>query len=83
VESRLVRITPSKNPLIPEEVREKFLRWIAHVFRQRRKTLRNNLRSFGISVETIQTVLSRMNIPESIRAEKLDMVTLYEVFKNL
>lgn len=83
VESRLVRITPSKTPMIPEEDREKFLKWIGHVFRQRRKTFRNNLRSLGTDGKKIKSTLTSFGISESVRAETLDMKTLYELFKNL
>lgn len=83
VESRLVRIIPSKNPLIPEEDREKFLKWIGHVFRQRRKTFRNNLRSLGIDGEKIKSTLTSFGISESVRAETLDMKTLYKLFEHL
>lgn len=83
VESRLVRITPAKNPLVPEADREKFLRFIGHTFRQRRKTLRNNLKSLGLSGEKIASVIREMNLPESVRAETLNMETLYNLFKKL
>lgn len=83
VESRLVRITPSKNPLIPENEREKFLRFIGHVFRQRRKTLRNNLKSLGLSAEKVTSVLSDQGLSESVRAETLNMEVLYQLFQKL
>ncbi len=83
VESRLVRVTPSKNPMIPEEVREKFLKFIGHCFRQRRKTLRNNLRSLGLDGEKISATLKSFDISESVRAETLDMQTLYRLFQKL
>lgn len=83
VESRLVRVTPSKNPLIPEQVREKFLKFIGHCFRQRRKTLRNNLRSLGLDGEKISATLNSFDISESVRAETLDMNTLYRLFQKL
>ena len=83
VESRLVRITPSKNPLIPETDREKFLKFIGHVFRQRRKTLRNNLRSLGMDGEKIISILQSMKISESVRAETLNMDVLYQLFQKL
>ncbi len=83
VESRLVRITPSQNPRIPEKDREKFLKFIGHCFRQRRKTLRNNLRSLGHDGEKIIHVLSLMEISESVRAETLNIETLYRIFLQL
>lgn len=83
VESRLVRMTPSPNPLVPDPVREKFLRFIGHVFRQRRKTLRNNMKSLGLDGEKISSVLKEMNLSESVRAETLSMETLYRLFKSI
>jgi len=83
VESRLVRITPSKSPLVPDSEREKFLRFIGHVFRQRRKTLRNNLKSLGLSAEKISTALASFGIQESVRAETLDPQLLYKIFLQI
>lgn len=83
VESRLVRITPSKNPLVPEENREKFLKFIGHTFRQRRKTLRNNLKSLGLPSEKVTEALIDQRLSDSVRAETLSMETLYKLFKKL
>jgi 16S rRNA (adenine1518-N6/adenine1519-N6)-dimethyltransferase len=83
VESRLVRITPSKNPLIPEEQREKFLKFIGHVFRQRRKTLRNNLKSLGIDGEKTNSILTAFGITETVRAETLEIDQLYKIYQSI
>lgn len=83
VESRLVRVTPSKNPLIPEKDREKFLKFIGHCFRQRRKTLRNNLKSLGLSTEKITSAIEQQKLGENVRAETLNIETLFDLFKKI
>ena len=45
---------------------------IKSAFAMRRKTLENNLKtSFNLSSETIQDILSRLNLPPQVRGEKL------------
>ena len=83
VESRLVKLTPSKNPLVPEPQQTQFLEWIAGVFKQRRKTLRKNLREMNFSIENIQSMFKKMELTEHARAEELRISKLFEIFSCL
>lgn len=83
VESRLVKLTPSQNPLVPKKEQEKFLQWVAKIFQQRRKTLRKNLKDNDFDPEVIQRAFEENKIIETARAEELSIESLYCLFKSL
>ena len=70
--------------LIPREDKSdvdfnKYREFLKQVFRQKRKTLKNNL--YGENWEKIKTVLDKYNLPESVRAEELPEEILIAIFK--
>jgi len=75
VESAVVRLTPRARPLIEDA--PSFLRFAAACFRQKRKTLRNNLRDAydPVKVEAL---------PEAgLRAEQLSLEELIDVYRRI
>lgn len=82
VESRLVRITPSVNPLVPKNHQEGFLHWVAKIFQHRRKTLRKNLKEMGFDSIQIEKAFSTSYTP-MVRAEVIGIKDLFCIFQNL
>jgi 16S rRNA (adenine1518-N6/adenine1519-N6)-dimethyltransferase len=62
---------------------EGFLRFVRCCFAQKRKTLANNLRSAGVSTESICTALYRAAIDPKARAEALPIETLASLWRCL
>lgn len=83
VESRLVKISRSKKPLVPKKDQEKFLTWIAKIFRQRRKTLRKNLKDAGYDSTAIHHAFEKNGVLVTARAEELSIPLLYALFAGL
>ena len=79
VTSSLISMTPHNRYDVIKE-RKAFSQFLRTLFKARRKTILNNLKSID-SVETIMDMLREENILPGIRAEKLDVpqiVSLYE-----
>ena len=67
--------------LIPLNNKELFFTLIRDSFKQKRKTLRNNLK--GYDLEKIEEVLKKYNMDLSVRAEALSLEIFVEIFNNL
>ena len=67
-------LTPLKN-------KELFFTLIRDSFKQKRKTLRNNLK--GYDLEKIEEVLKKYNMDLSVRAEALSLEIFVEISNNL
>ena len=67
--------------LIPLNNKELFFTLIRDSFRQKRKTLRNNLKSYDL--EKIEEVLKKHNMDLSVRAENLSLEIFVEISNNL
>lgn len=80
VDSRVLEISFRESPLIPEEELAWFKKTVKAAFNQRRKMLRNSLRSSGyLDSEQIERGLSAANIDGARRAETLSI----EEFRQL
>ena len=70
-----------KKQLIELKNPELFFRLVRDSFRQRRKTLKNNLRDYD--VEIISNILIKRGIREDARAEQLSIRDFIEISNNL
>jgi 16S rRNA (adenine1518-N6/adenine1519-N6)-dimethyltransferase len=76
VDSSLVRLRPLDKPVLPPDRHEAFSGFVARVFAQRRKTLRNNLRGL-LDERAIQA----LDIDPGTRPECLDLASLVRLFE--
>lgn len=70
-----------KNENLKVKEEEQFFKLVKDSFKQKRKTLKNNLKEYDF--DKINEVLKRKNFPESVRAEQLDLETFIEISNNL
>lgn len=83
VNSALVSLKVRKEPLLRLEDYSFFRRVIKAAFSQRRKTLKNCLVGSGFDKEKVANAISKMNLDENIRGEKLSIQKFGELAKNL
>lgn len=82
VDSAVISFTKhEKNEAIDNE--ELFFELVKACFKQRRKTLYNNLREYFDSKEKAESLLLKANIPLETRAEMLDLNQYIELYKAL
>ncbi len=79
VDSVVLRLTPRAEK--PDIDIKKYQEFLKQVFRQKRKTLKNNLMSENW--EEIKAILEKYNLSESVRAEELTEEILLDIFKTL
>lgn len=84
VDSAVIRIDISKKYNLSTDEEKFFFSMVKAAFSQRRKTIANSLSSMlGIEKKDIYTVLSEMNLQESMRIEQFDMETMISFSLNL
>ena len=87
VNSAVVRIVPSANPLLGRSEREEFRRFVTAMFSQRRKQLTRSLRSVtGETRERVETTVCDLELDPTQRAEvatPADFVRLFRAFGSL
>ncbi|MFH1016836.1 MAG: 16S rRNA (adenine(1518)-N(6)/adenine(1519)-N(6))-dimethyltransferase RsmA [Pseudomonadota bacterium] len=76
VQSRLVRLTPRCEPLVPRGEIDFFLETVALLFQHRRKTVRNSLRDARRREWNVEGALSRARIEPTRRPETLSIPEL-------
>ena len=82
VDSAVISFTKhEKNEAVDNE--ELFFEIVKACFKQRRKTLYNNLREYFDSKEKAESLLLKANIPLETRAEMLDLNQYIELYKAL
>ena len=82
VDSAVISFTKhEKNEAVDNE--ELFFELVKACFKQRRKTLYNNLREYFDSKEKAELLLLKANIPLETRAEMLDLNQYIELYKAL
>lgn len=82
VDSAVISFTKhEKNEAVDNE--ELFFELVKACFKQRRKTLYNNLREYFDSKEKAESLLLKANIPLETRAEMLDLNQYIELYKAL
>lgn len=80
VDSIVVEFRKNEN-LLNVDNKELFFNLIKDSFKQKRKTLRNNLK--GYNLEKIEAILKKHNMDLSIRAEQISLETFVEISNNL
>ena len=83
VNSALVSLKVRKEPLLDLTDYSFFRRVIKAAFSQRRKTLKNCLVGAGFDKEKVTNAISKMNLDENIRGEKLSIREFGELAKML
>lgn len=83
VDSSVVVMQKHQNPLVPDEEASSFLNLVRVLFSQRRKNVRNNLKTMGLSSEKIDSALSLSGISPSERAEKLSIDRILTLDRNI
>ena len=83
VDSSVVLMNKRENPLVSEEDVRGLIVLVRTIFSQRRKTVKNNLKGFGLSSEELDEVLSKAQIPLTERAEKLEFCQLINLLDAL
>ena len=72
-----------ESPIVPEEDVKALISLVRTIFSQRRKTVKNNLKSLGLSSEELDEVLAKAHIPLTERAEKLETAQLINLLNSL
>lgn len=79
VESAILKLEKRiDKPIVNEE---DYFKLINDAFKMKRKTLKNNLSNYDLA--TIDNVLSKYNLPNTVRAEELDENIFVEIFNNI
>ena len=79
VESTVLRLIPKSNK---EELDfDKYKEFLKTCFKQKRKTLKNNLK--GYNWNNVKEILDKHNLEENVRAEEISGDILIEIFKNI
>ena len=82
VDSVIVQFTRKETDLRKEEIRA-FYEMVRACFKQRRKTLYNNLKEYLQDKEKAEEALNACGIPLSLRAQEADTGMLYRVFEEI
>lgn len=75
VTSTIIKFIPKDNRVFKDEKEKQFFKFLRHSFRQKRKTLKNNLQD----IDNISQILSYVGLTNTSRAEELHL----EKFKEL
>ncbi len=67
---------------LPPDHEDSFFRLVRTCFTQKRKTLRNNLKSTTISGEQLTSILRSLDLSPSVRAEQLTLSDFLYIFKH-
>jgi 16S rRNA (adenine1518-N6/adenine1519-N6)-dimethyltransferase len=84
VESAVISLAKRPSPLYPIRDLRLFLEFLRSAFRQRRKTLANNLAAAGMPSGLIRQGLQKLTLADKIRSEQLTIeqfVRLFEFFR--
>ena len=83
VDSALISLQRRENPLVQVEDEQKFQRFLKDSFRHRRKMLKNNLKSMGISPVRTEEAFTRLGIPGKSRPEEISLEDFASLFACL
>jgi len=83
VNSALISLKVRKEPLLKLNDYTHFRKTIKAAFAQRRKNIKNCLLSGGFSKEDIKKAMTKLNLDENVRGEKLSIETLGELSEAL
>lgn len=90
VDSAVLKLTRREAPLVTVDDSHRFQKFVQACFKQRRKTIWNNLKaafiSDGVSAEDVRAIMEQVGLDGSRRAESLTIIEfaqLYEAFSIL
>ena len=83
VDSAVISLNKRPRSLVPVKDDRRFLGFLRGCFRQRRKTLSNNLKSLGFSPDTIQETISLAGLPDKVRSEQLTLEQFFTLNQRL
>jgi len=83
VESEVVSLIPRAVPSDPVDDEALWTAFLRASFHQRRKTLSNNLESFGLPRDALQAAFAARGLPAKVRAEELTSGEFAALFKIL
>ncbi len=83
VDSSVVMMKKRENPLVPNQDAPRFLELVRVLFAQRRKTVKNNLKALGKTAAEIDKALEEAGIPQTERAERLDISQILSLKRSL
>ena len=72
VNSAVIELIPYEYPLKPNN-EKLFYQVNRAIFKQRRKTLKNNLKEFNLNNDKINSIYKELNLKEAVRAEELSV----------
>ena len=81
VDSAVILLTKREKPLVNVKNEEKFFKLIRDSFKYKRKTLKNNLKSYDL--EKIEEILNKHNMNLSARAEAISIEIFADISNNL
>lgn len=81
VDSAVILLAKREKPLINVKNEEKFFKLIKDSFKYKRKTLKNNLKSYDL--EKIEEILNKHNMNLSARAEAISIEIFADISNNL
>ena len=81
VDSAVILLTKREKPLVNVKNEEKFFKLIRDSFKYKRKTLKNNLKSYDL--EKIEEILNKYNMNLSARAEAISIEIFADISNNL
>ena len=83
VDSAVIKFKKHSEPPVKVENEDSFVEFIRKCFSQRRKTLKNNLKSFSnnnLAKEELDEILRKTEINERARPEDLDLIKFARIF---
>lgn len=78
VESAVIQLVPKENI---KDLNEDFFNFIKECFKEKRKTLKNNLRNYNL--EIIKNILIKNNLNSQARAEECSEEIFIQIYENL
>lgn len=81
VDSAVILLTKREKPLVNVKNEEKFFKLIKDSFKYKRKTLKNNLKSYDL--EKIEEILNKYNMNLLARAEAISIEIFADISNNL
>lgn len=80
VDSMIISLTKKKDRLLSQN-EEIFFKLVKDSFKQKRKTLKNNLKDYDF--DKVKEVLINNNIPTDVRAENISLETFIKIANNI
>ena len=84
VDSTVIKLIKKENKKLTQEKEPQFFIFVKACFKQKRKTLVNNLHAeYNISKQRIIALLKELNIKEQVRAEELSIEKIIKIYEGI